>query len=95
MTTIRFTAEIHEDQTIRPPAGVRLLPGMAEVIVFQPSDAVDETTRMVEAVPAEVPDIAKNLAKFADQQDAEGLPTDLTLNHDHYVHGAPKGIDQP
>jgi hypothetical protein len=25
---------------------------------------------------------------------AEGLPSDLAVNHDHYIHGAPKGIDQ-
>lgn len=25
---------------------------------------------------------------------AEGLPEDMAQNHDHYIHGAPKGIDQ-
>ena len=24
----------------------------------------------------------------------EGLPSDLAENHDHYIHGAPKGIDR-
>lgn len=23
----------------------------------------------------------------------EGLPSDLAENHDHYIHGTPKGID--
>jgi hypothetical protein len=25
---------------------------------------------------------------------AQGLPEDMAENHDHYIHGAPKGIDQ-
>ncbi len=95
MTTIRFTADIREDQTIHPPAGVRLVPGKAEVVVFQPSETAKDQPREDDAFPAAIPDIAKDLAHFASQQDARGLPPDLALNHDHYVHGAPKGIDQP
>ena len=26
---------------------------------------------------------------------AEGLPSDMAENHDHYIHGAPKGVDRP
>lgn len=33
MSAIRFTAEIGEDCLIRPPEGVQLFPGKAEVIV--------------------------------------------------------------
>jgi hypothetical protein len=25
---------------------------------------------------------------------AEGLPEDMAENHDHYIHGTPKGIDR-
>jgi len=95
MTTIRFTADIREDQTIHPPTGVRLALGMAEVIVMQPSDAVKESVREDDLFPAGVPEIAKDLAQFARRQNAQGLPPDLAMNHDHYLHGAPKGIDQP
>ena len=94
MTTIRFTADIREDQTIHPPAGVRLTPGKAEVVVFQPSDAAKEPTPQDDALGPSIPDIAKDLAQFASQHDAQGLPHDLAMNHDHYLHGAPKGIDQ-
>lgn len=24
----------------------------------------------------------------------EGLPSDMAENHDHYIHGTPKGVDQ-
>jgi hypothetical protein len=48
-----------------------------------------------DAFPAAIPEIAKNLAQFASQHKAQDLPSDLATNHDHYVHGAPKGIDQP
>ena len=95
MTTIRFTADICEDQTIHPPVGVRLALGKAEVIVLQPSDAAKESTRGDDLFPAGVPEIAIYLAQFARRQNAQGLPPDLAMNHDHYLHGAPKGIDQP
>jgi hypothetical protein len=95
MTTIRFTADIHEDQTIHPPAGVRLAPGKAEVVVYQPSDPGKEPTLEDDALPAGIPEIAKDLAQFASQHNVQGLPYDLAMNHDHYLHGAPKGIDQP
>ena len=62
---------------------------------MQPSDAAGEPTREEDAFPAAIPEIAKDLAQFASQQNAQGLPPDLAMNHDHYVHGAPKGIDEP
>lgn len=95
MTTIRFTADIREDQTIHLPVGVHLALGEAEVVVMQPSAIVKEPTREDDLFPAGVPEIAKDLAQFARRQNAQGLPSDLAMNHDHYLHGAPKGIDQP
>jgi len=34
------------------------------------------------------PNWGRKLAKFAGV--VEGLPTDFAVNHDHYLHGAPK-----
>jgi hypothetical protein len=93
MSTVRFTAEIGQDQTIHPPAGVRLTLGKADVIVVQAEMA--ERRQDDEVLPPDVPEIAKNLARFADSQDAPALPPDFAVNHDHYLHGAAKGIDQP
>jgi hypothetical protein len=95
MTTIRFTADIREDQTIHLPTGVHLALGKAEVTVLQPSDAAQEPAREDDFFAAGVPEIAKDLAQFARRQNARGLPSDLAMNHDHYLHGAPKGIDRP
>jgi hypothetical protein len=33
MSTVRFTAEVLPDGTIRPPAGIHLAPGKAEITV--------------------------------------------------------------
>jgi hypothetical protein len=93
MSTIRFTAEIGQDQTIHLPAGVQLTVGKAEVIVVQPGESLDRSQDDV--FPPGVPEIAKNLARFARAQTSQPLPPDFALNHDHYLHGAPKGIDQP
>ena len=93
MSTVRFTVEIGQDQTIYPPAGVQLTPGKADVIVVQAETA--ERSQRDEAFSPDVPEIAKNLASFARSQNAGALPPDFALNHDHYLHGAPKGIDQP
>jgi hypothetical protein len=94
MSTIRFTAEIGPDCTIHPPAEAHLMPGKVEVIIVQPSDAVDGS-KEDDVFPTGVPEIAKDLARFVRGQDAQALPPDFALNHDHYLHGAPKGIDQP
>jgi hypothetical protein len=94
MSTVRFTAEIGPDQTIHPPLGVQLAPGSADVIVVQPADAANRVEESI-AFPQGVPEIAQKLASFAISQNAQALPPDFALNHDHYLHGAPKGIDQP
>ncbi len=93
MSTVRFTAEIGQDQTIHLPVGIRLKPGRADVVVVQAEPS--ERSPAEEVFPPGVPEVAKNLAKFARSQNAEALPPDFALNHDHYLHGAPKGPDQP
>ena len=85
MSTIRFTTEIGDDRTIHPPAGVHLMPGKVEVIVVQPSDAV-EGSQESDVFPSDVPEIAKDLAGFARGRKAQALPPDFALNHDYYLH---------
>jgi len=90
MSILRFSTVIGGDQIIRPPEGVRLTPGKAEIVVVQtpdPAAGSDEDN-------PRVPGVAADLARFAREQDVGDLPADLALNHDHYLHGAPKGIDQ-
>ena len=94
MSTIRFTTEIGEDGAIHPPAEVCLTPGRVEVIIVQPSDAAEGSPEG-DVFPTGVPEIAKDLVRFVRGQNTQALPPDFALNHDHYLHGAPKGIDQP
>jgi hypothetical protein len=94
MSTVRFTTEIGQDLVIHPPADVHLAIGKADVIVVQPSGASMEA-QQTDVFPAGVPEIAKDLVRFVCKQDMPALPSDFALNHDHYLHGAPKGIDQP
>ena len=83
MSTVRFTAEVLSDGTIRLPKDVQLAPGKAEVTVKQ-ADA---------AQTRDVPPVARELADLAAALDASDLPDDLAQNHDHYLHGSAKGID--
>ena len=94
MSTVRFNTVIGEDRTIRPPEGVRLTPGKAEVIVVQTPDGAAGSSEE-QALAGEIPAIAGDLARFAHLQKVGELPDDLALHHDHYLHGAPKGIDPP
>jgi len=80
MSTVRFTAEVLADGTLRLPEGLRLAPGKADVTV-----ASLETQA--------VPDVARELADLAAGIDTSDLPDDLAQNHDHYLHGSAKGID--
>jgi hypothetical protein len=96
MSTIRFTTDIGTDQSIPLPEGVTIPLGPAEVIVIPQSQVSSETPvseAPVEEVPR-VPQIAIDLARFAEQyKDQISLPSDYAINHDHYLHGAPKWID--
>ena len=94
MSTVRFTAEIGPDQIIHLPVGVQLTPGKADVIVVQLVQTAEQSQES-DSLPQGVPEIARNLARFAHSQDAPALPSDFAMNHDHYLHGAPKGIDRP
>jgi hypothetical protein len=84
MKAIRFKAVIGSDKTIRVPADVPLKPGEAEVLVFQK-----------QAPETEIPgqSLQERLSRAAVELGIDDLPSDLAENHDHYAHGAPKGVD--
>jgi hypothetical protein len=93
MNEVRFTTVIGEDQIIRPPRGVKLVPGKAEVIVLQPKQNTEEIKPP--ATGSSWP-LVEKLARAAEELgiDPNDFPPDLAENHDHYAHGAPKGIDK-
>ncbi|MBI2195033.1 MAG: hypothetical protein HYU36_23880 [Planctomycetes bacterium] len=86
MKPIRFETEIGEDHLIRPPKNVQLKPGKAEVIVFQKDKKQASASRNKKS-------LQERLARAARKLGIPPLPSDLATNHDHYAHGAPKGVD--
>lgn len=87
MNAVRFDAVIDQDQTIRPPEGVILPVGEAEVIVVHKPFRRDERRE-----PGEP--LAVRLSRLAQELGVSDLPPDLSREHDHYAHGAPKGLDE-
>jgi hypothetical protein len=87
MDTIRFTAVVDADRVIRLPADAAVPSGPVEVTV---------TLKTMVAPKRTTGNIAERLAAFAEEhgKDAD-LPADFAENHDHYIHGLPKGIDRP
>ena len=64
---------------------------ISELPKLTPDELRQVKARVEELVPAEPPGpLWHLLGKWAGK--AEGLPTDLSENHDHYLHGAPKKI---
>jgi hypothetical protein len=91
MTSIHFKTQIGQSKVIPLPEGITIPLGPAEVIVISQASTTSELTG--EDVPR-VPQIALDLARFAEQyKDQISLPSDYAINHDHYLHGAPKWID--
>jgi hypothetical protein len=88
MSTIRFSTIIGPDQLIRPPEGVHLPPGEAEVIIVQ--QPLQRT-----ASESAAGSLRDRLARAAAELGIPALPADLAENHDHYSHGTAKGIDRP
>ena len=86
MHQIRFTAMVNEDRTISIPDDVQLQPGSVEVVI------TPELTE--EEMEAANRAFITRLANAAKELNISGLPSDLAENHDHYVHGLPKGIDR-
>jgi hypothetical protein len=70
-----------------------VLKGMVQdgVIVPEPGTNLANGTEVrIEVIPPNPPkkDLADVLLEWAGS--AEGLPSDLALNHDHYLYGLPK-----
>jgi hypothetical protein len=87
MSTISFTARLGEDGVIRVPAALKAVPGPVKVTVTPMTD---------EEVAAATKQMIREMAAFAETHAADAdLPSDLAENHDHYLHGLPKGIDRP
>ena len=92
----RFTTEIGADGTIPLPQGVVLPPGKVEVIVLPALDDAPSVRETGDDDSPRIPDIAIKLAHFAETHGAPDLlPRDFALNHDHYLHGAPKVREVP
>jgi hypothetical protein len=93
MELIQFQTTIGDDGIIRPPLGVSLPTGEAEVtIVPKPPGLAGQTSQS-----ASVRDLIERLARAAKelQVSVDDLPADLARHHDHYLHGLPKGVDEP
>lgn len=87
MKSIRFETEIGDDQVIRPPKDVHLDPGRVEVIVRKCQDKKSICAKKKKS-------LQERLATAAEELGIPPLPQDLAENHDHYAHGAPKGVDR-
>lgn len=78
-----FTATVEND-TIKLPPGMHL-PNGTRVIIVPPG----------QPIPAEESQRPTLLEAFGDLVGSiKGTSSDLAENHDHYAHGAPKGIDR-
>ena len=87
MDTIRFKAVVDADRVIRLPADASIPSGPVEVTVTFKTTAPSKRG---------TGNIAERLAAFAEEHGKESdLPADFAENHDHYIHGLPKGIDPP
>jgi len=90
MTAIHFKTQIEQGQSIPLPKDIVIPLGPAEVIVIPQATRPSEPD--TDEVPR-VPQIALDLARFAEEHGPSNLPPDYAINHDHYLHGAPKWID--
>lgn len=68
---------------------VKLPDGMSVDVELRPRQAADEAPTLYEDTGPTWTEVFGDLAGSV-----EGLPSDMAENHDHYIHGAPKGIDK-
>lgn len=98
MKAVRFHTVVGEDQVIRIPTGSPVPAGEIEVIVLQPEDKIAgkeaEANGPRQQTTTTAWPLVQRLARIAEELGVHDLPTDLSANHDHYAHGAPKGIDE-
>lgn len=90
MAAIYFKTQIEQGQVIPLPKGIAIPLGPAEVIVIPQATSTSESD--TDDIPR-VPQIALDFARFAEANGPSNLPPDYAINHDHYLHGAPKWID--
>jgi hypothetical protein len=65
------------------------------VVVLEPGAQIPDGTRVDVTVPAELEPATptgRMLLRHAGK--AKGLPPDMAVNHDHYLHGMPKREDR-
>ena len=93
MNAVRFFAEVGTERQIRLPEEVHLEPGRVEVIVLQPERPLPSADK---SRGRPLRDVIQRLGNLAEDLgiDMSHLPPDLAENHDHYLHGLPKGIDR-
>jgi hypothetical protein len=96
MHAFRFQATIGPDRTIQVPAEVALSPGQAEIIILQDTLPTKDNGQVPSQAVGPQEHIFDRLARLANELgiDTTELPTDLSLNHDHYLYGVPKRSDQ-
>jgi hypothetical protein len=88
MNAVRFHVVVGTDRVLVLPEGVELSPGPAEVIILQTKNSQSA------AELANRESVSERLARKACERNLHGLPADLAENHDHYLHGLAKGIDE-
>lgn len=86
MVEIQFDTVITDDRVIHLPSTVKLAPGPVHVIL--------KPQRNGAPVSGPREPIAERLARFAEAHPEIEMPGDIARNHDHYAHGAPKGLDE-
>jgi hypothetical protein len=85
MPELKFQVVIGPDGVIRPPLGIDLMEGEAEVTVRPLPSALGEP------VPGPMASTRAWLLEMAREAEvmAPDLPSDLAENHDYYAHGKP------
>lgn len=97
MNAVKFKVVVGSERVIPLPEGIHLAPGIAEVIVLQPTHAEEPQPKPREAT-SESPSLramVQRLGNLAEELGIHGLPSDLAENHDHYIHGSAKRTDHP
>jgi hypothetical protein len=89
--TVSFQTVIGPDGIIHLPPNIPRPEGNVEVIVTERADSLPPESPS----PAESPKrhMFQDLLDVAATIDWSQVPSDLARNHDHYLHGLPKGID--
>lgn len=93
--TVSFQTVIGPDGVIHIPPNVPRPEGNVEVVVTERAAVPPTEPSSPDQPPPEPPKRHRfqDLLDVAATIDWSQVPPDLARNHDHYAHGAPKGID--